>query len=121
MADRQHDRRCRICDELIPPDRCRKFPTANTCGGEPCAKVMRSQQSRYVPEYLPPADGSQDSADPLFRAKVRPCGRCGFEFRQTVHWRYFCPRCRQTAAVRHPEPDRTHELSTAARRSGGES
>ena len=53
--------------------------------------------SAYEPEYQPPADGASDSADPLFRAKLKTCGRCG--------------RCRQTNAVRFPDADRTFPVS----------
>ena len=30
-----------------------------------------------VSKYHPPGAGTAESADPLFVAKVRPCGRCG--------------------------------------------
>ena len=52
-----------------------------------------------VPEYRPPADGSPESADPAFRARLRPCGRCGSEFTTSARWRYFCKSCRQTVQV----------------------
>ena len=61
----------------------------------------------YVSEYEPPAEGASDSADPHFRAKQRPCGRCGIEFRTCPRWRYFCGRCRQSTQVRRGE-DRTY-------------
>ena len=44
--------------------------------------------------YQPPAAGEADHADPHFRAKRRPCGRCGEEFTTTPRWRYFCGKCR---------------------------
>ena len=69
-------------------------------------------------EYQPPADGSPESADPLFVPKQRPCARCGEAFTTSARWRMFCPRCRQTRAVLFPEPDRTYELSSD-RRAGG--
>ena len=55
--------------------------------------------SVYENEYRPPADGSPDSADPAFRARLRPCGRCGAEFKTSAKWRYFCKSCRQTPLV----------------------
>ena len=47
--------------------------------------------------YRPPADGDPDSADPLFVAKHRKCGRCGFPFTTTPRARYFCGTCRDFA------------------------
>ena len=112
----KHDRRCSVCCRFLTNARRARWPDSTTCGESECQIVNKRRVSA---EYVPPADGSPECADPLFRAKLRPCGRCGFEFRQTVHWRYFCPRCRQTAAVRHPEPDRTYELSSDRRAGGG--
>ena len=51
--------------------------------------------------YKPPAPGASDSADPLFRPKQRPCGRCGEEFTTTPRWRYFCGRCRVNPVVKN--------------------
>ena len=119
MSSTQKERRCRVCKRQIAPGRCRRFPTATTCGGEPCTLAMRSQKLKYASQYEPPAEGSPDSADPLFRAKVRPCGRCGQIFKQSVRWRYFCERCRYSTVVKSPPTDRTYELSTSSRRSGG--
>ena len=99
------DRNCRICNQQIAPERCQRFPTVNTCGGDPCAKAMRSQQTRYVPEYIPPAPGAADSADPLFKPKVRDCGRCGDPFQTTPGFRYFCGACRRgTFRQKTPTP-----------------
>ena len=70
------------------------------------------------PQYQQPADGSPDSADPAFRAKVRACGYCGDEFTTSARWRYFCGRCRQYNVVRFPEADRTVPVSFV-RRGGG--
>ena len=66
----------------------------------------------YVSEYEPPAEGASDSADPHFRKKVRACGRCDFKFTTTPRWRYFCERCRQSAAVKKPPVDRTYTISS---------
>ena len=107
MASTQKERHCRICNQQIAATRCKTFPTANTCGGEPCAKVMRSRQGTYIAEYLPPAEGTAESADPLFRAKLKTCGYCGSDFTTTAKWRYFCGNCRRTDAVRFPEVERT--------------
>ena len=48
-------------------------------------------------DYLTPADGTPESADPLFVAKVRPCGFCGREFTTSAAWRYYCGHCRSRA------------------------
>ena len=69
--------------------------------------------------YRPPDPGAPDSADPDFRARVRPCGRCGSEFTTTAKWRYFCERCRQTVDVRNPSRH-TVVLPSRARRGGAE-
>ena len=55
------------------------------------------QRLRDIESYRAPADGSADSADPLFKAKIRPCGRCGFPFTTTASARYFCSTCRAYA------------------------
>ena len=94
MPSTQKERHCRICAQQIAPERCKRFPTVITCGGDPCAKAMRSQQNRYVPEYLPPAEGSEESADPNFRSRVRDCGYCGSAFETSAAFRYYCGRCR---------------------------
>ena len=45
--------------------------------------------------YPTPADGSPESADPHFVARVRKCGcGCGNEFTTTAQWRYACENCR---------------------------
>ena len=86
-----------------------RYPRAVLCGSEVCALVQHrqkiqqaAQKLKYVSQYEPPAPGSPDSADPLFRAKVRPCGRCGQTFKQSVRWRYFCERCRYSTVVKNP-------------------
>ena len=119
MVSTQKERRCRICDKQIAPARCRQFPTANTCGAAPCAKVMRSQQTRYEERYQPPLEGSAESADPHFRPRERKCSFCKETFITSAGWRMFCEWCRKSNAVRFAEPDRTYELSTSSRRSGG--
>ena len=118
MTTTQKERRCRICDKQIAPDRCRTFPTANTCGGEPCAKVMRSQQTRYEEQYVPPPEGSPESADPHFRPRERKCSRCDEPFTTSARWRMFCEDCRATNAVRFPTHESMCGLSSG-RRSGG--
>ena len=116
MASTQKERHCRICNQQIAATRCKTFPTANTCGGEPCAKAMRSRQSTYIPEYLPPAEGSPESADPHFRPRERKCSFCKETFITSAGWRMFCEWCRKSHAVRFPELDRTYGLSTSGRR-----
>ena len=39
--------------------------------------------------YKPPEAGEVDHADPHFRAKRRPCGRCGEEFTTTPRLEVF--------------------------------
>ena len=70
------------------------------------------------PTYTPPADGASDSADPLFRPKLKTCGRCGDEFTTSARWRYFCRSCRQSTEVKNPAANRTVSVSSG-RRSGG--
>ena len=73
----------------------------------------------YEREYLPPADGAPDSADPGFRARVRACGRCREEFTTSARWRYFCQTCRRHADVRSPTR-RTFSFTRAKGRMGAE-
>ena len=117
---------CLICDSAIQAARMIRYPRAVLCGSEVCALVQHrqkiqqaAQKARYVSEYLPPDDGAIDSADPHFRAKVRPCGRCGQTFKQSVRWRYFCERCRYSTAVKNPPTDRTYGISSGRRSGGG--
>ena len=51
-------------------------------------------------DYRKPPDGSPESADPLFKVKVRPCGKCGKEFTTSAAFRYFCEVCRDHWAHR---------------------
>ena len=118
MPSTQKERRCKSCGELIPPDRCKTFPTTILCGSKACATAYLLYKARSASEYEPPDEGTIDSADPLFRAKVRPCGRCGQTFKQTVRWRYFCERCRYSTAVKNAEPDRSVAVSYVQRGGG---
>ena len=118
--------RCLICHSAIQAARMLRHPRAILCGEEVCYLThhrhqtqRHAQKMRYVATYEPPADGSPESADPLFVPRERPCARCRNPFVTSARWRMFCGRCRQTRAVLFPEPDRTYELSTAARRDGG--
>ena len=47
-----------------------------------------------IPQYLPPAEGDPDSADPHFKSRERQCGYCGAEFKTSAGYRYYCGRCR---------------------------
>ena len=73
----------------------------------------------YKEQYVPPAEGSPESADPHFRPRERPCGRCGDLFVTSARWRMFCPFCRGKNAVRFPTHDRMAGLSSGRRSSGG--
>ena len=67
--------------------------------------------SAYESEYLPPLAGDLDHADPNFRARLRPCGKCLRPFTTSAKWRYFCPHCRRLAAALSTEerqPARVH-------------
>ena len=47
------------------------------------------------PIYPTPAEGSPESADPHFVARVRKCGMgCGDTFTTTARYRYCCKKCR---------------------------
>ena len=50
-----------------------------------------------VKQYLPPPDGHPESADPLFVAKHRKCGRCGRGFTTSAKRRYHCQLCAEYA------------------------
>ena len=120
------EKRCLICDSVIQVGRMHRHPSAVLCGVTACftehhrRRQNRSQQkSKYVCEYVPPAPGEADHADPHFRAKVRPCGRCGQTFRQSVRWRYFCERCRESTLIKTPPTDRTYAFSSGRRSGGG--
>ena len=56
-----------------------------------------------VPEYHPPLEGSEDSADPLFRPRRRPCGYCGHQFTTSAGFRYYCERCRALEKRKHSQ------------------
>ena len=56
-----------------------------------------------VAEYRPPPDGDPESADPLFRPKVRPCGKCQHPFTTTAAFRYYCQYCRQLRMRQHSQ------------------
>ena len=47
--------------------------------------------------YQPPADGTEESADPNFVPRDRPCGLCGRGFVTSPKFRYYCGRCRGAA------------------------
>ena len=79
---------------------------------------QRGSMALFPPNYTPPAEGAPDSADPGFRARVRPCGRCREEFTTSAKWRYFCPNCRRSPEVHTPASRRTYAVSSG-RRSGG--
>ena len=109
--------RCSVCCRFLSNERRARWPGSTTCGQHRCQTENRRRVSG-TPEYQPPADGSPESSDPLFRSRRRDCGKCSRPFETSVRWRYFCPRCRQTKAVLFPEPDRTYAVSSG-RRSGG--
>ena len=53
-----------------------------------------------IERYQPPAAGEADHADPNFKPRLRDCGKCSRPFETSAAWRYFCPKCRNTVAVR---------------------
>ena len=53
--------------------------------------------------YKRPAEGSPESADPFFVARVRGCGRCGMDFTTTAKFRFLCPGCRGQWKSAKPE------------------
>ena len=75
-------------DEYPPP----AYPLSRETG-LPCGKT--------VYQYIQPADGSEDSADPHFNPRKRGCGKCGKAFVTSAAFRYYCERCRRS-------PTRTH-------------
>ena len=127
MANVPKTSRCLICDSLIASGRLKRFPNAVLCGSLDCYVKRQKRRHNHAqknwrlsePQYEPPIPGTIDSADPHFRAKVRPCGRCGEEFRTCVRWRYFCGRCRNSTLVKRPPTDRTYAISSGRRSGGG--
>ena len=114
------EKRCLICDSVILVGRMHRHPSAVLCGSAECELVQHrrnvqraGKKARCISEYKPPAPGASDSADPHFRAKRRPCGRCGEEFTTTPRWRYFCECCRASTAVKRPPVDRSYALSNS--------
>ena len=111
--------RCSVCCRFLSNERRARWPGSTTCGQHRCETENRRRVSG-TPEYLPPNPGEADHADPTFKPRLRDCGKpgCDRTFETTPRWRFFCPRCRQTKAVRFPEPERTYAISSG-RRSGG--
>ena len=129
MANVQRTSRCRICDLSLASGRLKRFPNAVLCGSLACHVAHQKRRHNHAqqnwrlargePGYQPPIPGSIDSADPHFKSKVRPCGRCGEEFRTCVRWRYFCERCRDSKLIKTPPTDRTYAFSSGRRSGGG--
>ena len=112
------DRRCSVCCRFLTNERRERYPGSTTCGEGECKTENRRRVSS-TPQYVPPADGDPDSADPLFVPKRRRCGRCGEGFTTTPRWRYFCGRCRYSTLVKNPPTDRTYAISSGRRSGGG--
>ena len=64
----------------------------------PLSREVGRPKNKTVYQYLPPVDGASDSADPNFKARLRPCGRCAHEFKTNAKYRYFCEGCRFSTA-----------------------
>ena len=60
---------------------------------------QREKARRFAAISRPdlPEPGVPESADPLFKAKDRPCGKCGKSFTTPPRWRYFCEACRRAS------------------------
>ena len=70
-------------------------------------------------EYHPPAEGSPDSADPLFRQRFAPAVVAGRPSSKPLGGGTSVSVAAIPRQSRAPPTDRTYELSTSARRSGG--
>ena len=119
MANVPKTSRCLNCDSPIESGRLKRFRNAVLCGSLDCHVAHNKRWRLSEPLYELPADGSPDSADPLFRKKVRACGRCNFKFTTTPRWRYFCERCRESASIKNPPTDRPYAISSGRRSGGG--
>ena len=67
MAGKQHDRRCKICDSLIPIARRRRHPCAVLCGVTACSIEHKRRRRNRSEKNWRQARGERD---PEFRAKL---------------------------------------------------
>ena len=86
-------KRCSVCAQFLSAAYRARHPHAKTCGNHGCRKENARRVSA-VYEYQPPSVGDHDHADPNFKPKVRPCGKCQRPFETSAKYRYFCGLCR---------------------------
>ena len=103
-------KRCSVCAQFLSTAYRERRPGAKTCGAPGCKKT-NAKRVGACPEYQPPAPGDHDHADPRFKPKVRPCGKCRRPFETSAKYRYFCGLCR-VAAVRQRAQVRAYSTSS---------
>ena len=94
-------KRCCVCAQFLPAAQQAR-PDAKTCGAPACRKENARRVSA-TPEYKPPSVGAFDHADPNFKPRLRPCGKCQRPFETSAKYRYFCGLCRVAAARQHTQ------------------
>ena len=100
-----HERRCKICDRLIPEKRTSNYPCAVSCGKRECAVEYKRAQSNTIRKRY---RDRRLASDPAFRLRER----------QRARERYVKSRLRlgKTPAVREPIEAENTFLATLLQR-----
>ena len=126
------DRRCSVCFTLISATRLQRHPFAILCDSSSgcylehqrrrqrlANRVQQNRRDAFL-AYTPPPDGDPESSDPHFRARDRPCGKCGRGFRTDAKYRYYCDRCRGMAFRKNNPPRERAKVARPERGERGE-